>query len=111
MDKRREERFAADQDVTIAILGERPSRQKGRIRNTSGSGLGIVVETEIPAGTAVRIELADAILLGEVMYCRPSPTGNFLGIQVEQALRGLEELSRRFRSFEDRPADSRSATR
>jgi hypothetical protein len=99
MDKRCEPRFAVDQSVTITTLGEHRSRQAAKVRNSSGSGLGLVVDTEIAVGTAVRIEWDDAILLGEAMYTRPLDNGHFVGVQLEQMLRGLQELHRSMQAF------------
>jgi hypothetical protein len=101
MDKRREPRFAAEQRVTIVTLGERQFRQMAVIRNASGTGLGLFVKTEIPAGSVLRIELEDAIILGEAMYSRPMEDGQFVGVQLEQVLRGLGELHRRFGEFRE----------
>jgi hypothetical protein len=111
MDKRREDRFEVDQEVSIATLGEHSCRQTARVRNASGSGLGLLVGTEVTPGMAVRIELEDAILLGEAMYCRPLAKGYFVGIQIEQVLRGINELRRRFQSFEDEAESSHCETR
>ena len=101
MDKRREPRFAAEQCVTIVTLGERQFRQTAVIRNASGTGLGLFVKTAIASGTVLRIELEDAIVLGEVMYCRPAENGHFAGVQLEQVLRGLGELHRCLREFRE----------
>ncbi|MDR3698008.1 MAG: hypothetical protein P4L56_00150 [Candidatus Sulfopaludibacter sp.] len=101
MDKRREPRFAAEQCVTIVTLGERQLRQTAIVRNASGTGLGLFVKTEIGSGTVLRIELEDAIVLGEAMYCRAMESGYFVGVQLEQVLRGLGELHRCFREFRE----------
>jgi hypothetical protein len=105
MDQRSEPRFAADQSVTITTLGERRFQQTAKVRNASGSGLGLVVETEISPGTAVRIEWEDTLLLGEAMYCRRMASGHFVGVQLEQMLRGLSELRECFREFREEPGE------
>jgi hypothetical protein len=101
MDQRSDPRFAVDRSVTITTLGENQVRQAAQIKNASGSGLGLLVEKAIPPGTALRIEWEDAIVLGEAMYCRPMEKGHFVGVQLEQMLRGLGELRQRFRAFRD----------
>jgi hypothetical protein len=110
MDQRCEPRFAADQSVTITALGENQFRQTAKVRNASGSGLGLVVETEISPGTALRIEWEDAFVLGEVMYCRPMENGHFVGVQLEQMLHGLSDLRRRFRAFREETWNHRIET-
>lgn len=101
MDNRSEPRLAADREIAITILGKPPSRHPALVKNRSGSGLGLLVAVEIPPGTALRIELGDDLVLGEVMYCRPMESGWFVGVQLEQMLRGLAELRNRFAEFYD----------
>ena len=52
-------------------------------------------------GAALKIDLPDAVLLGEAMYCRGENGGYFVGIELEQALCGLESLNQAFRGFLD----------
>ena len=111
MDKRSEPRLAADRQIAITVLGEHPSHQFALVKNASESGLGLLVADEIPAGSALRIELGDDIVLGEVMYCRRMDGGCFVGVQLEQMLRGLHELRDRFREFYDPPVESSRETR
>lgn len=111
MDKRSEPRFAADQSVVITTLGDNRFRQTGTVKNSSGSGLGLHVETAIPTGTALRIEWEDAILLGEAMYTRPMDSGHFIGVQLEHVLRGLGELRDSLRRFSEETEEDRVETR
>ena len=99
MEQRCEARLPDDRSLTITILGEREFRHAARVKNASGSGLGLLVGTRVAPGTALRIELEDELLLGEVMYCRPMEGGYFIGVQLEQMLRGLREMRERFREF------------
>ncbi|SPE42300.1 hypothetical protein SBA3_5130004 [Candidatus Sulfopaludibacter sp. SbA3] len=111
MDKRCEPRFAADQSVAITTLGEHQFQQAAKVKNASGSGLGLVVETEVPPGTALKIEWEDTMVLGEVMYCRPMENSHFLGVQLEQVLRGLRELRQAFDEFYGETQDDPMKTR
>lgn len=99
MHKRCEPRFGTNEEITITSLGECRVRQAGTVRNFAGSGLGLEVQIAIPTGTAVRIEREDAILLGEVMYQRPTKNSYFVGIQLEHALCGLRELDKQASRF------------
>jgi hypothetical protein len=101
MEKRCEPRFATDQSITITTLGDFRVRQTAQVKNCSGSGLGLVVQTAISAGTAIRIELEDSLLLGEAMYSRSLPDGYFVGVQLEQALSGLRELRRQAQQYRE----------
>jgi len=99
MDLRREPRIAAEQTVVITVLGEHETHQNGRIRNASGRGLAIEAEAAIPTGTALKIDLDDAILLGEAVYCKAVDGSYLLGVELDQVLCGLTELGRRLEEF------------
>ncbi len=111
MEQRCEARLPDDRSLTITLLGERESRHAARVKNASGSGLGLLVATCVAPGTALRIELEDELLLGEVMYCRPMEEGYFIGVQLEQMLRGLREMRERFREFYETPVLAARDTR
>ena len=100
MDQRREPRFTVDQSVVVTILTEQPTRITARVRNASGRGLGLLVPCRVEPGAAIRIEIDDAIVLGEVIYCRPEGDGHFIGIELDQVLVGLTELGRRLSAFD-----------
>ncbi len=99
MDLRREPRIAAEQSVVITVLGEHETQQNARICNASGRGLAIEAEAAIPTGTALKIELDDAILLGEAVYCKAVGGSYLLGVELDQVLCGLTELGRRLEEF------------
>jgi hypothetical protein len=93
MEQRRDARYEGGQMVAVTLLGEQETRIEGRIRNISGRGLGLEVGQSVGIGTALKVEIPDSILLGEVMYCRQDPAGYYLGVQLEHALYGLMALS------------------
>jgi PilZ domain len=99
MDQRREPRFEADQPVVVTVLTEPQSRMDARVRNASGRGIGLVTQRTISPGAAIRIELDDAIVLGEAIYCRDDRDGHFIGVELDQVLVGLTELGRNLAAF------------
>jgi hypothetical protein len=99
MDKRREPRFQADQPVVVTVLTEPPIRLDARVTNASGRGLGLVTANPVSSGAAIRIELEDAVVLGEAIYCRAEPGGHFIGVELDQVLVGLTELGRNLAAF------------
>ena len=101
MNQRREARFEANQSVAITLFGESDITIPARVKNISGRGIGLELEGPVAPGTAVKIELEDALLLGEVIYCRQDEASCYLGVQLEQALTGLAELSRMVNAFGD----------
>ena len=94
MDQRREPRFKADQPVVVTVLSEPEIRMQGRVVNASGRGLGLITPIPLPAGSAIRIEMEDSMVLGEAIYCRSDAAGHFVGVEMDQVLVGLTELSR-----------------
>jgi hypothetical protein len=99
MDKRREPRFETDQPVVLTILTEPQTRMEARVRNASGRGLGLMSSGPVPPGAPLRIEIDDAIVLGEAIYCREDTGGHFLGVELDQVLVGLTELARNLAAF------------
>ena len=98
-DKRAVPRTAVDLPATLQELG---TRAKGngpptgvRIVDASPAGMRLEIGQAIPAGRAVRIDLGDAMFLGETCYCVPAENparGYYLGIVVEQCLTDLTGL-------------------
>ena len=105
MNQRRESRFEVNQSVAITLFGSPDIRLVGRIRNLSGRGIGLELEGPVAPGTALKIELEDALLLGEVIYCRQDEASFYVGVELEHALTGLSELSRMVNAFAE-PAGS-----
>ena len=104
MDQRREPRFQIDQSVIVTVLGELPLKMHGRVRDASGRGLGLVVPRPVEPGAAIRIELDDSLVLGEAIYCRTDHGSHFIGVELDQVLVGLTELSRRLSAFDRQPS-------
>jgi hypothetical protein len=99
MNQRRDSRFHTDQPIQITVFGPPDTRIMARVKNVSGRGIGLEVENPIAVGAALKIVLDDSILLGEVIYCRNQGGTHYVGIELEQALRGLAELATALRPF------------
>ena len=98
MESRRECRFETDQEITVTLLGEVDTTFAGKVVNVSGTGICLQSSQALPPGAALKIELADTLLLGEVIYCRSEAAHYHSGILLEQALyhtRDLAALSER----------------
>jgi len=59
---------------------------QGEIRDLSEGGTQIVLREPLYLASSVKIEYADKILLGEVVYCRQEQAWWVLGIRAERAL-------------------------
>lgn len=110
MNQRREPRFEANQSVWITLFGEPDIRLAAHIKNVSTRGIGVELQGPVAIGTAVKMELEDSLVLGEVIYCREDETSFYVGVELEQALCGLGDLADSLRAFSDtisaaQPAD------
>jgi hypothetical protein len=98
MGQRRDFRFDTNQPVGVTILGgasQDDTHLKGCMVNLSGRGLSLTTESGIPVGSAVRIDVNDNILLGEVCHSRQTGQSGFVcGVQLEQGLTSVEDLAR-----------------
>ena len=109
MQQRRETRMVKDQSVNLTILGDPEIRRTAKVKNATGRGLGLEMAYPVGIGSALKVELEDAVLLGEAMYCRGQNGGFYVGVELDQALLGLSELSRAFRAFTEEPSSLESA--
>jgi PilZ domain len=104
MSQRREPRFNAEQSVWITLFGEPDIRLPARIKNVSARGIGLELQGPVAIGTALKLELDDSLLLGEVIYCRQDEAAFYVGVELEQALCGLADLALALRAFSDSPS-------
>ena len=103
MEQRAEARFTIDQPVAVMVLGGKEIRETARVRNVSAAGLQLISDRVIPAGSAIRIELDNALALGEVMYCVTEGDHKVLGVKLEHVLNGLAQLQHRLLEFAGNP--------
>jgi hypothetical protein len=103
MEQRVEPRFAIDQPVAVMVLGGKEVRETACVRNVSPMGLQLVSQRVIPAGSAIKIELDNALALGEVVYCVAEGDHSVIGVKLEHVLNGLAELQRKLIEFAERP--------
>ena len=101
MNQRREPRIEANQSVRITILGGPEIQFPARIKNVSVCGVGLELQSPIKAGAAIRIDVEDGLLLGEVIFCREDAESFFAGVELEHALWGLADLELALSSFSD----------
>jgi hypothetical protein len=101
MKQRLEARIPSDRAVRVTLLGDIDTPLKARVKDMSGNGIGLELERAVPAGTPLKIELDDAVVLGEVVYCRQDGASFTVGVHLEQVLTGLAELRRAMEAFSD----------
>jgi hypothetical protein len=103
MEQRTELRFVIDQPVAVMVLDGKEIRENARVRNVSAAGLQLVSDHVIPAGSTIKIELDNALALGEVVYCVAEGDHSVLGVKLEHVLNGLVELQRKLLAFAEEP--------
>ena len=103
MNERREPRFEANEPIWITLFGEPDIQLPARIKNVSARGIGLELQGPVAVGTALKFEVDDSLLLGEVIYCREDEASFYVGVELEQALCGLEQLAKALRAFSDSP--------
>jgi len=109
MNQRREPRFETAQEIRITLFGEPDIRLPARIRNLSPRGIGLEMQGPVAAGSALKLEIDDMLLLGEVIYCRDDGDSFYIGVELEQVLCGLGELAEALWSFTDAPLSPQHA--
>ena len=109
MNQRRAPRFETDQCVSVTLFGEPDIRLTARIKNVSARGVGLALRGPVAIGTALKIELDDGLILGEVIYCREDEAFFYVGVELEQALSGLLDLAQTLRAFADSSSGPKEA--
>ncbi len=73
----------------------------GRVLDVSSHGMALDLPSPVPPGSAIKIEVGDALVLGIVSYCTPRDGGYRAGLVVKHRLAGLAELHRLNRALHD----------
>ena len=73
---------------------------EGQLVNLSGGGFRLLANGRIRLNAAVRIDMPDAVLLGEVCYCHAAGDGTFaIGLESQQILSHTRDLARLMQSL------------
>lgn len=107
MEYRRDPRFQTNQTVSVTDLENSSSPLPGQLVDFSNLGIRLLVPCRLPPGTAVKVQWAGTLLLGEVIYCRPGEEGFDAGLKLEDALYDTEALAA---MVVERPARQRGAS-
>jgi hypothetical protein len=98
MDRRFDNRYPSDSIVQITTLPAPGSTCTGKLIDISSSGVALSAPIELPAGSAVQLEVADSFMFGFVVYCAPESSDFRMGIEVQRVLLGGSDLSRLLQS-------------
>ena len=90
-------RFDINQPVTVTVLNATRPRLEGSMVNISHGGFKLVLAQSIQPGTAVEVDLPDAMILAAVRYCHADPTTPeefHIGLEHIQVLSNMGELAK-----------------
>jgi hypothetical protein len=90
-DRRQTPRQRVSQSAMVTLVGTGQILH-GEIRNLSEGGTQILLHEPLHLAASVKIEYADKVLQGEVVYCRQEQAGWLLGIRLERALSRVSDL-------------------
>ena len=94
MERRSEPRFEAQKTVILTLLEENGAALPALAVELSGSGMRLMLSRPVLIGAAVKVELDDSMILGEVCYCEPHSSGFLVGLKLNQVLSNLSELAK-----------------
>lgn len=93
MDRRREPRIRAYETVTLTVLGAAGYSAMANAIQLSAHGMRLVMDRPIPVNAAIKVICDDWLGLGEVCYCHEERGHFVVGLNLDQALVGLENLA------------------
>lgn len=94
VERRREPRIQASQPAQLTVLGEQERTWPATVVDLSGRGLRVRADSTVAVGAAVKVEINDALLLGDVCYSIPESGGYLIGVEVDQVLSGLSDVAK-----------------
>ena len=80
--------------MSLTVLGEMRREIEGTAIEMSGCGMRVRIPESARTGDAVKIQLQDALLLGEICHCRPDEDAFVIGLEIREALTGLKDLAK-----------------
>lgn len=100
MDRRLEERYPTDLDVTVTDVDAPERVARGRIFDISNSGVRADLPLRFAPGTSIRAEVGDNTLFGHVAYCDDYENFFRTGIEVLHVLVGESDLAKLVRAVQ-----------
>ncbi len=81
-ERRRESRYAVDQECTALILGHEESRTGCRIIDVSRSGMRIAITGSLPPDAQINVEWGQEFFVGTICYSQSKGEQQILGLRV-----------------------------
>lgn len=92
--------------VRLTILGDEETPLSARLEDVSGRSALLRIPRRVPLNVAVRVDLDDALLLGEICYCSPINEDFRIGLVIDQTLTGIEDILALSRALMDEQGQS-----
>ena len=93
MERRNALRLQVCRPATLTILLEHPVEVEVIVEDLSGAGARIRIQAPLAVGTTIQLAIADALYLGEVMYCSQSGSEMHAGLALRHSLTHIQELA------------------
>jgi hypothetical protein len=93
VERRKELRYQPNQEIRLTVLGDDSHRVPARIINFSGRGISLAVEQPVRTGDAIRLDMEDSLLLGEVAYCQAQDGKFAIGVHLHEVIPSLSALA------------------
>lgn len=95
MERRKQPRVDIDQEVTVTVLGttDSPPFQAATV-DISGSGMRILSPLPVPYQAALKVQVGDLLLLGEVVRVQDCERGHMVAVKLQHSLEMWGDLYR-----------------
>ncbi len=95
MQRKMEIRFQPDQPVRLGILSDLPQALTAFIVSLNGRNAVLRVPQAVPPGSAIRLDLDDSMLIGEISGCTVAGEEQFeVHLQIKEAIPSMSDLAR-----------------
>ena len=92
--RKMEIRFQPDQPVRLSILSDVPQAITAFIISLNGRNAVLRVPQAIPAGSAIRLDLDDSMLIGEISGCAAGEEHFEIQFHIKEAIPSMSDLAR-----------------
>lgn len=94
MDRRLDQRWPANLDVTLTDIANPRATTSGRIVDVSETGICVRMPRRVQPGAILKLEVADCALFGHAVHCRDDAGSCEIGIEIVRVLIGNSEQGR-----------------
>jgi hypothetical protein len=84
---------AENEAVRVTLLGGRPAKAEAHVAGQENDRLQLRLDRALPAGSTVKLEWENCMLLAEVVVCRREGESYTAWLDVEHALFNTSELA------------------